>query len=146
MARPNQKKEEGNQSLARPSQKKEEVNTSVAKPSQSCRRKNTASLNTKPGSKHVGSHQKKTLTKQILTNTPRKNVSRGKICSPFKTKNEKMKRVADIRVYFEAKMSRSPSFKGGGGNNKQAENQIQKTKLTHSNLDPANLHGEVTKP
>ena len=44
------------------------------------------------------------------------------------------------------KRRRSPSFKGGGGNNKQAENQIQKTKLTHSNLDPTNLHGEVTKP
>ena len=123
-------------------EKQEERPQSVAKPSQSCRReKNTASLNSKTESKRARNPQKKTssLTKQILAKTPRKNVSRGKNCRPFKVKSEKIKRVADIRVYFEAKNSGSPSFKGGGGTNKQAENQISKTKLNHSNLDPAKL-------
>ena len=89
----------------------------MAQPSQSFQRPKNASPNRKILSNIARTPQKRNfnLPKQILAKSTRKNASRGKIFSPLKLKNDKVKRVADIRAYFEAKTTRSPRFKGGGG-------------------------------
>ena len=145
------KKEEKRLKTPQLEENKEERTQSVAQLSQSFQRPKNASQNRKTESKIARTPQKRTfsLPKQILSKPTRKNVSGGKISSPLKLRNEKIKRVADIRAYFEAKIPRSPSFKGGGGGGitKQANSlEVRKPLVENhrtskeNSLELANLH------
>ena len=124
----------------------------MAQPSQSFQRPKNASPNRKILSNIARTPQKRNfnLPKQILAKSTRKNASRGKIFSPLKLKNDKVKRVADIRAYFEAKTTRSPRFKGGGGIIKPANNlEVRKPLVKNyrtskeNSLELANLHSAI---
>ena len=139
---------EGAQSCASPKleENQEERTQSVAQPSQSYQRPKIASLNGKTESKIARTPQKRILSlpKQIVIKTARKNVSRGKIYSPYRVKSDKVKGVADIRAYFEAKTTRSPSFKGGGGNTKPANSPKLRTLVENHQTSTEPYHQQST--